>query len=474
MDMTNRRVLAAVTAAAAVCAMGLMIPQDAGASVREAAHASAVPGTRLWIKRYNGPHNSDDGPSSMVVSPGGRQVFVTGVSVRSAAGDFGDYATVAYDARTGALLWGRRYNGPGKGTDVAASVAVSPGGTRVFVTGSSMRNKSTSDYATIAYNAATGAQLWVRRFGPGSASAVAVGPGGRTVFVTGTGATSGGDFATVAYNAATGARLWVRRYNSSGNSGDAATSLALSPRGGKVFVTGDSGAGPGDDYATVAYSALTGARLWVRRYHGAANQTDDARSVVISPPGGKVFVTFVTGDRRGASRRNAYATAAYSAATGAQLWVRRYRGPANGWDDPRSLAASRTGKTVLVTGVSERTAATSDYATIAYNAATGGRVWVRRYEGPGNGGGAGESVAVGPDGRTVFVTGITAAGHFATVAYRAATGARLWARTYNGPGSGDEFSASVAVSPAGARVFVTGASPGVTSGVDFATIGYSS
>jgi hypothetical protein len=407
----------------------------------------------------------------MAVSPGGRRVFVTGFSVREAAGDFGDYATVAYDAHTGARLWARRYNGPGKATDIATSVAVSPSGNMVFVTGTSMRNKSTSDYATIAYNAATGAQLWIRRFGPGAASAVTVGRSGRRVFVTGS---SGSDFATVAYNAATGARLWVTRYDGPVHGFDQATSLAVSPRAAKLFVTGRSADGKpisGDNYATVAYSTATGAQLWARRYNGPANSTDGARSVVVSPPGGRVFVTFVTGDQRGAIQQNDYATAAYSAATGAQLWVRRYNGPGNRWDDASSLAASPAGSTVFVTGVSDRAGGTADIATVAYSAA-GSQLWVRRYSGPGHRGGAGLAVAVGPGGRTVFVTGVTAGEDFATIAYRIATGAQLWVRRYNGPGNGTEFPASVQASPG--RVFVTGRSPGVRSDDDFVTIAYRS
>jgi len=90
------------------------------------------------------------------------------------------------------------------------------------------------------------------------AVAVAAGPGGgRSVFVTGfsTGATSGPDYATVAYNAATGARRWASRYNGPGNKTDGATSLAVGPAGDTVFVTGDSfgGVSTDSDYATVAY-----------------------------------------------------------------------------------------------------------------------------------------------------------------------------------------------------------------------------
>ena len=128
-------------------------------------------------------------PCSVAVSPGGTRVFVTGTS--QGTGSHKDYATVAYSAATGARLWVQRYNGPGNGDDDVSSVAVSPGGTRVFVTGASQGSGSREDYATVAYSAATGARLWVQRYngpanGDDEAFSVAVSPGGTRVLVTGT------------------------------------------------------------------------------------------------------------------------------------------------------------------------------------------------------------------------------------------------------------------------------------------------
>src|SRR5206468_3271033 len=105
----------------------------------------------------------------VAVSPDGSKAFVTGYSY-GGSGTFDDYATIAYDAATGQALWVKRYNGPGNGNDTAYSVAASPDGSKAFVTGDSYGGSGTSDdYATIAYDAATGQALWVKRYnGPGN------------------------------------------------------------------------------------------------------------------------------------------------------------------------------------------------------------------------------------------------------------------------------------------------------------------
>jgi hypothetical protein len=120
----------------------------------------------------------------------------------------------------------------------------------------------------------------------------------------------GEGFATVAYNAATGATLWAKRYNGPGNGDDAASSLAVSPSGKAVYVTGSStSATPGTDYATVAYNAATGAAQWVRRYNGPANSTDAAWAMAVSPSTGAVFVTGIS---YGSNGNGDYLTVAYS------------------------------------------------------------------------------------------------------------------------------------------------------------------
>ena len=486
------RVLAAVAAGAAFGTPGVtgasasgaasQVPQAVRGLSWGTSQAAAIPGTQLWVKRYNGPGNGDDGAASVAVGSGGGKVYVTGYSRGATSGD--DYATVAYGAASGAWLWASRYSGPGNRLDIARAMAVGPGGGKVFVTGLSEGRRSGFDYATVAYNAATGARLWVARYnGPANgyddAASVAVSPDGGKVYVTGTIArgTSREDYATVAYNAATGAQLWVKRYNGPANRTDSAASVAAGPGGKTVYVTGSStGARTGFDYATVAYSAATGAQLWVRRFSGPGPRGEDqAVSLAVSPGGGKVFVT---GYSQGARSGFDYATIAYNAATGARLWVALYNGPANNGDFAASLAVGPGGGRVFVTGNSAGATQEGDYATVAYNAATGTRLWVARYNSPANSFDVANSVAISPTGRKVFVTGVsagvTSAGDYATVAYNAATGTRLWVARYNGPGSHGDEARSVAVSPNGGTVFVTGGSFGATSEGDYATVAYRS
>jgi len=391
----------------------------------------AATGAQLWLATYTDPGNLNDVAASLAVSPSGGTVYVTGKSGGESGGVGSyDYATIAYDAATGAQQWIARYNGPGNGDDKASSVVVSPDGGTVFVTGESAQNASTFDYATVAYDAATGAQLWVARFnGPGNSdattSAAAVSPDGKTVFITGFAAraTSGDDYATVAYDAATGAQRWVKYYNGPGNGDDIPFALAVSPVKGAVYVTGTSASkGEGPGYATVAYDAATGHRLWVARYNGPATLTDFATSVAVSPGGGRVFVT---GGSAGTTSNVDYATIAYRATTGAQLWVKRYNGPGNLDDRATSVVTSPGGGTVYVTGESLGTSG-YDYATIAYDAATGAQLWLARYSGT------------------------------ATAAPRPITGAQ-----------------AAAVSPTTGTVFVTGDSPGPgTMEIDYATVAY--
>ena len=120
------------------------------------------------------------------------------------------------------------------------------------------------------------------------------------------------------------------------------------------------------------------------------------------------------------------------------------------------------------------------YATVAYRASTGAALWVKRYNGPANLADQAHAVAVSPTGTTVYVTGAsdTVPGStdndYATVAYAASTGAPVWVQRYNGPGNSDDEATTLAVNHTTGTVYVSGESArnAFSGGLDYATIAY--
>jgi uncharacterized delta-60 repeat protein len=361
-------------------------------------------GQEEWVRRYNGPVNSDDYATAIAVDNNGN-VYVTGYSYNDYTSY--DYATIKYNSE-GQVVWVARYNGPGNGRDVATAIAVDNNG-NVYVTGYSYNDYTSYDYATIKYNS-DGQELWVRRYnGPGngadSAKAIAVDNNGN-VYVTGY---SVGDYATIKYNS-NGQQLWVAEYNGPGNGADEATAIAVD-NNGNVYVTGWSwGQGTYFDYATIKYNS-NGQAVWVARYNGPGNGSDWATAIAVDNNGN----VYVTGRSYREGTYYNFATIKYNS-NGQQLWVARYDGRVSWYEGARAIAVDNNGN-VYVTGGSE-----GDYATIKYNS-NGQAVWVARYNGPANFSDEARAIAVGNNGN-VYVTG-GSCGHgiedydYATIKYSA-------------------------------------------------------
>jgi hypothetical protein len=333
---------------------------------------AAATGAEIWTARYSGPNS--DGGLALRVSPDGSVVYVAGRSMNTSLNS--DYITVAYETTGGGLLWEARYDGPGHYEDLATLLDVSPDGSLIFVSGYSWGESTVYDYATIAYDAASGSPIWLHRYnGQGNnydiPHAIGVSPDGSTVYLTGTadaGAPSHEDYATIAYAAKSGAMMWARRYAEPGTSGpDIASDLGVSPDGSRVYVTGISYApGTHDDYATVAYDSHNGARVWVARYNGVTNDTDGATGLGVSPDGSRVYVTGYSWAKP-ATRAN-YLTIAYDSTTGSRTWTGWNAG--RGDDYPSALSVSPLGDRVFVAGEYQRAVdfEAYDYGTVAFSA----------------------------------------------------------------------------------------------------------
>jgi outer membrane protein assembly factor BamB len=315
-----------------------------------------------------------------------------------------DWATVAVDAATGRRLWATRHNTGGDAWDITWDLAVGSvpdeEGTErelVFVAGHMG--------STVAYDAASGAKVWEARLSPGP------------------------DFRSVAFSPATGEEAPL-----------------VHVAGGGLVVT---------------YDARSGQELW-RSSFGEKETPFYAWSVVASE--GRVFVTgwgaTVFDLNEGIELEGV--TAAYDARSGERLWQTISGAPDIDdffWD----VAASPSGDRVYSTGRSS--AGTSTAVTAAYDAATGAQVWLARYAGLTGANAVSDSLTVHPDGAEVYVAASSTADPFTTVAYDALTGTTRWEARYTSPGLG--YSYRLAPSPDGSRLFVTGAQSG-----DFLTVAY--
>jgi outer membrane protein assembly factor BamB len=469
---SSRAHRAALILAACAVVVGICLPSVASAA-----------GPELWATRYDGVGNAqehNDEAVSIAASPDGSKVFVTGTSDGPQT-IYPDYATVAYDATTGAELWVRRYSNTIFGYDIAASVAVAPDGSSVFVTGSSDGYQTGYDYFTIAYDASTGAKLWSKRYDDGAneemAHVVVASPDGTRVFVVGeswtgfSGADS--DYGTVAYDAVTGAKLWVKRYDGPAHNADYPYAASVSPDGSALFVMGKSKGSPDFDYATVAYRAKSGKRMWAARYDGPPSKADYGAAIAVSPDGSRVAVT---GASVGSATGWDYATVAYDAATGAQQWVARYTGQHKAADGASAVAFSGDGAIAFVTGDKAGGGSGLNYGTVAYDAGTGAPLWAHTFDGSASS--YDNAVGVVAAGSSVVVTGTattaTSSTDYTTIAYDGVTGASQWIYSFDGGvAAGGDAARAIAAGADGGSVYVTGVSyvDAVTQD-DYATVAY--
>jgi Beta-propeller repeat len=438
-----------------------------GERPRHGDRVSPIPSGKVqeaWVASYNGPGNYVDQAAAVTVDDLGN-VYVTGGSY--GADGSSDYATIKYNS-AGQEEWVARYNGPAKGDDVAAAIAVDGSG-NVYLTGSSVGVDGFPDYATIKYSS-DGQEQWVARFnGPDAffdeAMAIAVDPS-ENVYVTGSSydSDSTSDYATIKYDSA-GQEQWASRYDPPGQSFDNPSAIAIDGLGA-VYVTGSSSLADGTppDYATVKYDA-GGHQQWVVRYEGPGGSDDNATAIAID---GSANV-YVTGWSVGATSDFDYVTIKYDA-TGQEQWVARYDGAAAFGDFATAIAVDGTG--VYVTGGGGGSALGQDYTTIKYNSA-GQEQWVASYDGPGDADDYATAIVTDGSGNACVTGasfGATTGYDYATIKYDA-TGQEQWAARYNGPANFDDQTNAIAVDDSG-NVYVTGLITDPDTDFDYATIKY--
>jgi hypothetical protein len=357
------------------------------------------------------------------VSPDGGLVFVSGSWRTDQVAPDGHLTTIAFDADNGDVVWTANYDGPANGTDNAREIVVSPDGRTLYIAGiSAGRDNGDLDYAVIAYDTTTGDELWVSRWdgiGKGhtdSPFAIDINSGGDMLYLTGWSFGEGefnNDYGTIAVDAAgadAGAIVWSARYDGVGvRAPDQASALVVSPDDQMVFVTGmsnDVEDGPPFDvnygYATVAYDAVSGQQLWEARKQWPETTFNAPNSIAIDPGNRRLIVTGQAGQRE-----LDFGTIGYDPNTGEEVWSDRYGLEQYDFELAKDVVVDPRGDTAYVTGISAKSppgipglvlyAPNADLLTIAYDVMTGQKRWLARFNPSVTDHVSVQSMAVSPD-----------------------------------------------------------------------------
>jgi outer membrane protein assembly factor BamB len=109
-------------------------------------------------------------------------------------------------------------------------------------------------------------------------------------------------------------------------------------------------------------------------------------------------------------------------------------------DRANAMVSSPDGQRVFATGIARtaRGSSGTDYLTVAWDASNGSPLWTRRF-GHERSRDRAMSISIGPNGRLVFVAGVTTGGHgrhaWTTLAYSASTGTLRWVAKARLPGA---------------------------------------
>ncbi len=313
----------------------------------------------VWRFVYDGAGSYDDRGKDVTVDAAGN-IYVTGYSMEgSSAWVSPDAITLKLDA-SGNLVWKAIYDGPDGKHDEGRAIVVDGSG-NVYVAGHSSNQQSQWAILLLKYDA-DGNLLWaVRHNGSaGNSFAISMALTANGVVLTGVASDNGGDVLTMAYDA-DGNQLWKDQFNSQGTSEDQPFDIAVDGEGNVIVGATVDGTifDPTRDYAVLKYDA-SGNLVWMQRYDGPANDWDDLNAIDLDIKNN----IYVTGQSNGVDTGPDFATLRYET-DGTTMWEARYSSDGNKSDQAMDILIDGEGN-VFVVGAANLDS-TSGIALIKYD-----------------------------------------------------------------------------------------------------------
>jgi len=245
-----------------------------------------------------------------------------------------------------------------------------------------------------------------------------------------------------------GAKVWTRTVNGSANASDAASGVAVDPKG-RIYVVGEISNGTGQDIWIRKYRP-NGDKLWTRTVDGPAGGWDGAWGVAVDDKG-RVYVVGFT--EVGGEGRNVWVRRYRP--DGGKLWTKSFNGATSKDDGAYGAAVDSKGR-IIVVGYTTA-AGLQQNAWVRKYKPNGDKLWTRTFDGVDNGHDMAMGVAVGEKDAIYVVGGTEVQGQDFDIWIRKyrASGTPGWTRTVNGPADGFDAAEGVATDSSGG-VYVVG------------------
>lgn len=261
--------------------------------------------------------------------------------------------------------------------------------------------------------------------------------------------------------------VWSKLYNGPANLQDSSVAMCINP-GGAVFITGWSlAAANNSDIVTIRYNPATGDTIWVKRFNGATSNEDKPTSITCDNN-----AVYITGWSYNAANRNVV-TIKYDAATGNQLWAMTFNGSGNGGDYGFSVAVDGSGN-VYSAGRTDN-GGVQKYLVLKYDASGNTAAsFPYIYTGPlSTTFDQAQSVKVDGSGN-IYVTGKSGAAGFEDwLTIKISSGAvTQWAKKYNGLQNSEDNAVALLLDNSASNVYVAGYSFATGQQQNYLTIKY--